>query len=125
MAGTSAGGSIANAVVYLNRDLGSPVKVKGQFLSVAPLLPPPVVPERYKDDYVSHEQNRDVAIPSVELGQLFLGEINHSPSEPILELTYSIRSCLQARSYLPALHTRYSSLGPCGNSADLFASLWS
>lgn len=87
IAGTSAGGSIANAVVYLNRDLGCPVKVTGQLLSVAPLLPISVVPEQYKKDYVSHEQNRDVAIPSPKMGQLFIGKLSYRLSQPILELT--------------------------------------
>ncbi|GAM33596.1 lipase [Talaromyces pinophilus] len=83
VAGTSAGGSIANAVVYLNRDLGSSVKVTGQLLSAAPLLPPPTVPERYRNDYVSHEQNRDVAIPTAEMGQLFLAAYKPDPTSPL------------------------------------------
>ncbi|KAJ3521157.1 hypothetical protein NM208_g13422 [Fusarium decemcellulare] len=81
--GTSAGGSIANAVVYLNRDLGSPVTVTGQLLSVAPLLPPPVVPRKYQDDYISHKQNKDVAIPSEELTQLFLAAYKPDKSSPL------------------------------------------
>ncbi|EEU33366.1 uncharacterized protein NECHADRAFT_74384 [Fusarium vanettenii 77-13-4] len=83
VSGTSAGGSIANAVVYLNRDLGSPVKVTGQLLSVAPLLPPPVVPKRYQDDYVSHEQNRDVAIPSEELARSFIAAYKPDKTSPL------------------------------------------
>ncbi|VTT75256.1 unnamed protein product, partial [Fusarium fujikuroi] len=70
--GTSAGANIANGVVYLNRDLGSPAKVTGQFLGVGPLLPPPFVPEKYKDDYVSHEQNKDVTIPPEEVARAFV-----------------------------------------------------
>ncbi|KAB8201196.1 Alpha/Beta hydrolase protein [Aspergillus parasiticus] len=53
--------SIANAVVYLNRDLDSPIKVTGQLLSIASLLPISMVPERYKDNYMSHEQNHNIA----------------------------------------------------------------
>ncbi|KAB8216983.1 Alpha/Beta hydrolase protein [Aspergillus novoparasiticus] len=82
VAGTSAGGSIANAVVYLNRDLGSPVKVTGQLLSVAPLLPISMVPERYKDDYVSHEQNRDIA-PILELTCCFGNAYKPDPTSPL------------------------------------------
>ncbi|KAF6513382.1 hypothetical protein HZS61_006707 [Fusarium oxysporum f. sp. conglutinans] len=70
--GTSAGANIANGVVYLNRDLGSSAKVTGQFLGVGPLLPPPFVPEKYKDDYVSHEQNKHVTIPPEELARAFV-----------------------------------------------------
>lgn len=60
--------------MYLNRDLGSPAKVTGQFLGVGPLLPPSFVPEKYKDDYVSHEQNKHVTIPPEELARAFVGK---------------------------------------------------
>ncbi|KAF5576633.1 sterigmatocystin biosynthesis lipase esterase STCI [Fusarium pseudocircinatum] len=81
--GTSAGANIANGVVYLNRDLGSPAKVTGQFLGVGPLLPPPCVPEKYKDDYVSHEQNKDVTIPPEELARAFVAAYKPDPTSPI------------------------------------------
>ncbi|KAF4339927.1 sterigmatocystin biosynthesis lipase esterase STCI [Fusarium beomiforme] len=81
--GCSAGANIANAVVYLNRDLGSPAKVTGQFLSIGPLLPPPCVPEKYKDDYVSHEQNKDVAIPPEDVAKKFVAAYKPDPTSPI------------------------------------------
>ncbi|EXA29197.1 hypothetical protein FOVG_19259, partial [Fusarium oxysporum f. sp. pisi HDV247] len=81
--GVSAGATIANAVVYLNRDLGSPVKVTGQFLSVAPLIPSPLVPEKYKGDYVGHEQNKNVTIPPAELTRLFLAAYKPDKNSPL------------------------------------------
>ncbi|EWY81581.1 hypothetical protein FOYG_15809 [Fusarium oxysporum NRRL 32931] len=81
--GTSAGANIANGVVYLNRDLGSPAKVTGQFLGVGPLLPPPFVPEKYKDDCVSHQQNKDVTIPPEELARAFTAAYKPDPNSPI------------------------------------------
>ncbi|KAH7468207.1 hypothetical protein FOMA001_g15242 [Fusarium oxysporum f. sp. matthiolae] len=81
--GTSAGANIANGVVYLNRDLRSPAKVTGQFLGVGPLLPPPFVPEKYKDDYVSHEQNKHVTIPPEELARAFVAAYKPDPNSPI------------------------------------------
>lgn len=80
--GTSSGGNIANAVVYLNRDQEHPVQVTGQFLSVAPLIPAPVVPEKYRSDYVSLEENKDISIPSPDLVQLFLCKSSFSQSTP-------------------------------------------
>ncbi|CEJ60598.1 hypothetical protein PMG11_09167 [Penicillium brasilianum] len=80
--GTSSGGNIANAVVYLNRNQASPVKVTGQFLSVAPLIPAPVVPDKYRQDYTSAEQSKAFSIPPPELTQLFLSAYKpdiHSP----------------------------------------------
>ncbi|OJJ54869.1 hypothetical protein ASPSYDRAFT_81743 [Aspergillus sydowii CBS 593.65] len=81
--GTSAGGTIANAVVYLNRDLGSPVKVTGQLLSASPLLPQPMVPARYRDDSVSHAHNAKVAIPAAEVAQLFLAAYKPDHNSPL------------------------------------------
>ncbi|KAH7234706.1 Alpha/Beta hydrolase protein [Fusarium redolens] len=81
--GTSAGANIANGVVYQNRDLGSPAKVAGQFLSVGPLLPPPFVPKTYKDDYISHEQNKHVTIPPEEVARLFVAAYKPDPDSPI------------------------------------------
>lgn len=70
--GTSSGGNIANAVVYLNHDQTSPVRVTGQLLSVAPLIPAPVVPDKYRQDYTSIEQNKAFSIPPPEMIQRFL-----------------------------------------------------
>ncbi|KAJ5698195.1 hypothetical protein N7462_000200 [Penicillium macrosclerotiorum] len=77
---TSSGGNIASAVIYLNRDQEHPVKVTGQFLSVAPLLPAPVVPEKYRRDCSSAEEANEFSFPSQDLIQLFLDEslFNHS-----------------------------------------------
>ncbi|KAL4742465.1 Alpha/Beta hydrolase protein [Aspergillus similis] len=80
--GTSSGGNIANAVIYLNRDQENPIAVSGQFLSVAPLLPHPVVPAKYRQAYTSAEENRAFAIPPPELVELFVSAYKpdiHSP----------------------------------------------
>ncbi|KAL2844853.1 Alpha/Beta hydrolase protein [Aspergillus pseudodeflectus] len=80
--GTSSGGNIANAVLYLNRDQENVVPVTGQFLSIAPLLPSPVVPEKYRKAYRSAEENRAYAIPPPEMVHSFLAAYKpdiHSP----------------------------------------------
>ncbi|KAH7340081.1 Alpha/Beta hydrolase protein [Pyrenochaeta sp. MPI-SDFR-AT-0127] len=82
--GTSAGGSIANAVVYLNRDQECPAPVTGQFLSVAPLLPYPAVPIKYQDDYRSVEQNKPFAIPSFEVTQRFIEAYSPDIASPLM-----------------------------------------
>lgn len=80
--GTSAGANIANAVVYLNRNQENPVQITGQFLSVPPLLPLPVVPDRYKKDYFSSEENQSVTIPPPDLAQAFIGRFTLLHMDP-------------------------------------------
>jgi acetyl esterase/lipase len=90
--GTSSGGNIANAVIYLNRDQEHPVRVTGQFLSVAPLLPAPVVPAEYRLEYVSHEENKDISLPSSDLEQLFLCKSSLSQLHPLHQTSYQMAS---------------------------------
>ncbi|KAL2782396.1 Alpha/Beta hydrolase protein [Aspergillus keveii] len=82
--GTSSGGNVANAVVYLNRDQEYPVKVTGQFLSVPPLLPPPVVPEKYRPDYISFGSNKQYSIPSGDIVSLFMGAYRPDITSPLM-----------------------------------------
>ncbi|KAL4821923.1 Alpha/Beta hydrolase protein [Aspergillus spinulosporus] len=77
--GTSSGGNIASAVLYLNRDRENPIPVSGQFLSVAPLLPDPVVPAKYRQAYTSAGENRSFAVPPPELVELFLCDPFNNP----------------------------------------------
>ncbi|TGO17555.1 hypothetical protein BTUL_0016g00180 [Botrytis tulipae] len=74
--GISAGGNIANAVVHLNCEQSSTAPVTGQFLSVPPLLPAHLVPEKYKDDFISNEQNKDTMVPPPKLLEMFTGAYN-------------------------------------------------
>ncbi|KAF5243295.1 hypothetical protein FANTH_8244 [Fusarium anthophilum] len=77
--GTSAGGNIANAVVYLNRDQDDSVQVTGQFLSVPPLLPLPVVPEKYREYYLSFEQNHSITVLPPDLVGKFMELLQSEP----------------------------------------------
>ncbi|KAF5530118.1 3-(3-hydroxy-phenyl)propionate 3-hydroxycinnamic acid hydroxylase [Fusarium phyllophilum] len=81
--GTSAGGNIANAITYLNRDQDNPVKVTGQFLSVPPLLPPQVIPNKYKQDYTSFKQTAPVTIPPPGLGKAFIAAYKPDLRSPL------------------------------------------
>ncbi|KAF5228558.1 hypothetical protein FANTH_14472 [Fusarium anthophilum] len=81
--GTSAGANIANAVVYLNRDQDDSVQVTGQFLSVPPLLPLPVVPEKYKEYYLSFEQNHSITVLPPDLVGKFMEAYKPDINSPL------------------------------------------
>lgn len=56
--GASAGGNIAAVMTHLARDEGLQPPLTGQYLCVPALCPPPAkVPEKYKDSYLSMEEN--------------------------------------------------------------------
>lgn len=55
--GTSAGGNLAAVLSHLARDEKLSPPLTGQYLCIPGVLPPPVVPEKYKELYLSHEQN--------------------------------------------------------------------
>ncbi|KAF2809188.1 uncharacterized protein BDZ99DRAFT_571982 [Mytilinidion resinicola] len=59
VAGVSAGGNMASVVAHLARNEGVVPRLTGQYLSVPALIPADKVPEEYKEEYLSREQNRD------------------------------------------------------------------
>ncbi|RGP64193.1 hypothetical protein FSPOR_8011 [Fusarium sporotrichioides] len=81
--GTSAGGNIANAVVYLNRDHENPIQMTGQLLSVPPLLPSPVVPDKYRKYYSSFEENRSISILPPGLEEKFIEAYKPDINSPL------------------------------------------
>lgn len=89
-------------MVYINRDQGSPAPVTGQFLSVAPLVPSPLVPDKYKDDHISPEQNKAVSIPSPELAKLFMSIIVRPSPLPYGKLTLT-----PSAAYKPAINADF------------------
>ncbi|KAH7409719.1 Alpha/Beta hydrolase protein [Cadophora sp. MPI-SDFR-AT-0126] len=65
--GVSAGGNLACVIAHINRDEGNPVEITGQFLSVPTILPPPVVPEKYRARYLSFKTNEGLGPPPYEM----------------------------------------------------------
>jgi len=69
--GTSAGGNFAAVVshLYLNDKLSPPLT--GAFVSIPVLIAPQLVPDKYKNMYLSREQNKDGAILGANTIALF------------------------------------------------------
>jgi acetyl esterase/lipase len=62
VAGVSAGANMAVTVAHLARDEKMSPALTGCWLSIPSLLAPMVVPDRYKKDYLSREQNKNAPI---------------------------------------------------------------
>lgn len=60
--GVSAGANMATTVTHLARDDKMSPALTGCWLSIPSLLAPQAVPDRYKKDYLSREQNKNAPI---------------------------------------------------------------
>jgi len=60
--GVSAGANMAVAITHLAREDGLSPALSGCWLSIPSLLDPSVVPDRYKDVYLSREQHKNAPI---------------------------------------------------------------
>jgi acetyl esterase/lipase len=74
VAGVSAGANMAATVTHLARDEKLVPQITGCWLSVPSLLSPEVVPDKYKQDYLSREQNKDAPILNEGALALFRSE---------------------------------------------------
>ncbi|KIX98387.1 uncharacterized protein Z520_05688 [Fonsecaea multimorphosa CBS 102226] len=70
--GTSAGGNLSAIMAHLARDEGLSPPLTGQYLAIPTVLPPAVVPEKYKEYYLSYEQNRHSPVLPVAAMDMFL-----------------------------------------------------
>lgn len=69
--GASAGGNLAAVVTHLARNEKLSPPLTGQFLVAPLLIPPTAVPEKYKSQYISYEQNNKSAILSSAMMNMF------------------------------------------------------
>ena len=60
--GTSAGGNLTAVLTHQARDEKLSPPLTGQYMAVPAVLPAAVVPEKYKEFYLSHKQNENAPI---------------------------------------------------------------
>lgn len=69
--GISAGANFASIVSHLYRDEKLSPPLTGVYLSIPPVVARKVVPEKYKDTYLSLEQNKDAPLLNKEIAGTF------------------------------------------------------
>lgn len=87
--GVSAGGNFVAVVSHLYRDEGISPPLTGLFLSIPTIMEPEVVPEKYRHEYLSREQNKDAPILDEEAMSLFMSK---SQSDIVLQILISSSS---------------------------------
>ena len=104
--GISAGANLAAVISHLYRDEQMSPPLTGTYLSIPILLSPEAVPEKYKDQYLSREQNKTAPILNKEALDLFKGmALPVKPSEIPL-MIFLQRATKKTRYH--HLHRRYS-----------------
>lgn len=72
--GTSAGGNLTAVLTHLARDEKLSPPITGQYLAIPALLPPSVVPDKYKEFYLSYDQNENAPVlPRAAIGMFMKG----------------------------------------------------
>lgn len=84
VAGVSAGANMAAAITHLARDEKMSPALTGCWLSIPSLLSPTVVPDKYKKDYLSREQNKNAPILNENAIALFRSEYQWKAAIQIL-----------------------------------------
>lgn len=79
VAGISAGANMAATIAHIAREELQPA-LTGCYLSIPSLLSPQVVPERFKNEYLSREQNKDAPILNAGAIALFRSAQTPCPS---------------------------------------------
>lgn len=74
LGGVSAGANLAIVVSHLYRDSKILPPITGQYLSIPPVCDPEALPVKYKDNYLSREQNKDAIILNQKSIDLFEGQ---------------------------------------------------
>ncbi|KAJ8068131.1 hypothetical protein OCU04_003702 [Sclerotinia nivalis] len=69
--GISAGANFASVVSHLYRDENLSPPLTGVYLSIPPIIPQKVVPERYRSTYLSLEQNKDAPLLNRDIADVF------------------------------------------------------
>jgi acetyl esterase/lipase len=124
--GISAGGNLAVVISHLYRDEKMSPSLTGIYLSVPILVSPEAVPDKFKHQYLSREQNKNAPILNKEVVTLFSGTLrlyivpNSDCGWPFTILP----SLLQGRSCITTCVTTYLPHRTQNLAADVFPNLW-
>jgi len=87
--GTSAGGNIAAILTHLARDAKLSPPLTGQYLAVPLVVPPSRVPVKYKEWFLSYEQNKNAPVLPVAAISMFNAAYNADDDDSILYATFN------------------------------------
>lgn len=87
--GSSAGANLATVLAHLARDEKLSPPLTGQYLAIPTLLPASKVPERYKEWFLSYEQNRNAAVLPVAAIDMFMAAYVPDEDDGVLYASFN------------------------------------
>ena len=81
--GTSAGGNLTAVLTHQARDEKLSPPLTGQYLAVPAVLPAAVVPEKYKELYLSHKQNENTPVLPKAAVDMFMNAYKPDEHDPL------------------------------------------
>lgn len=117
ISGTLAGGNIATILAHLARDEGLSPSLTGQHLLIPMVLPPEVVPEKYRPHYLSHEQNRFAPLLPVSAIDMFVRSYKPDINDAV---RYAIFNHPNGHAHLPSTVLQISGMDPLRDEGLLY-----
>ncbi|KIV92416.1 hypothetical protein PV10_03716 [Exophiala mesophila] len=87
--GTSAGGNLSAVLAHLARDEKLSPPLTGQYLAIPAVLPAKEVPDKYKEYFLSYEQNRNVPVLPVAAIDMFMDGYQPDDKDGVLYATFN------------------------------------
>lgn len=114
--GTSAGGNLTAVLAHLARDEKLSPPLTGQYLSIPAMLPESVVPEKYKEFYLSHEQNENAPVLPKAAIDMFMGAYQPDEHDPL----YAVFNHPKGHANLPPAYFQVAGLDPLRDEALIY-----
>ncbi|TVY13549.1 AB hydrolase superfamily protein B1A11.02 [Lachnellula arida] len=113
--GISAGANFGAVVSHLYRDDDLWPPLTGAYLSIPPCIAPELVPAKYKDVYLSREQNKDAPRLNKERMDFFHKMYNADPNSPL-----TAPSLFETHRGLPPTYFQICGLDPLRDEAIIY-----
>ncbi|KAK5939402.1 hypothetical protein PMZ80_008706 [Knufia obscura] len=118
--GTSAGGNITAVLAHLARDEGLSPPLTGQYLAIPAVGGGQWIPEKYKDKWLSYEQNNDVPVLPIAAIDMFMN--GYQPDENDHEL-YTVIAHPRGHEGLPPAFFQIDGMDPLRDEGLIYATM--
>ncbi|KAK5078047.1 hypothetical protein LTR64_003549 [Lithohypha guttulata] len=118
--GTSAGGNLTAVLAHLARDEGLQPPLTGQYLAIPALGGGKLIPEKYRDRWLSFEQNVEVPVLPVSAVNMFMK--GYEPDSESYEL-YNVIAHPKGHKNMPPTFFQIDGMDPLRDEALIYATM--
>ncbi|KAK5069675.1 hypothetical protein LTR24_010701 [Lithohypha guttulata] len=118
--GTSAGGNITAVLALLARDEGLSPPLTGQYLAIPAVGNKKWIPEKYKDRFLSFEQNKDVPVLPIAAIDMFMK--GYAPDEDD-HVHYTVIAHPKGHKGLPPAYFQIDGMDPLRDEGLIYATM--